>query len=224
MIKFNTTLAAAVLGFSLCLSGAAFATIPGQAPSVVAPGGDDDAGAQPSPDQVYEMNHQGAVAVLTKFKGLLASDKVAPGLAQLAAETAKLPGLQSAYADAKAAGKDADAKAALDAYTAAAQKIVELAMPLEQLGQMNASFTARFQAMGPLGAKLQGEADVAALLKDIGTALKPLADANETVGPMHDAALQAAQPRLQQEEARIFNEELAKQVETALNAKLPAAK
>ncbi len=219
MIKFNNTLAAAVLGFSLCLSGAAFATIPGSAPS----GGpviDEDAGGQPSADQVYEMNHQGAVAVLTKFKGLLTSAKVAPTLAQLATEMAKLPGLQSAYVDAKAAGKDADAKAALDAYTAAAQKIVELALPLEQLAQMHAGFLARFDAMGAVGAKLKAETDVAALLKDIGTAVKPLLDANEVIGPLEAAAAEAAQPRIEKQSEAIFNEELAKQVETALNAHL----
>jgi hypothetical protein len=190
---------------------------------VVAPG-DDDAGAQPSPDQVYEMNHKGAAAALTKLKTVLASDKVAPALAQLGTEMAKLPGLQKAYIDAKAAGNDADAKTALDAYTKSAATIVALALPLEPLAQIDATYKARFEAMGDVGVKLKGEADIAALLKDIDAAIKPLSDANETVGPMQQAAFEAAQERIQKESEAILNEELAKQVETALNAKLPAAK
>lgn len=222
MTKFKfTTLAAAILGFSLCASGAAFAVIPGQAPSGPVVTDDDAAGTV---SDVYAQSHKAALGAFTQLKTIVTSDKVAPTLKQLATEMAGLPALEKAYLDAKAAGKDAEAKTALDAYVKSAQTIVSLALPLEPLAQMQARFEAGFDAMGPDGAKLKGEADIAALLKDVDAALKPLSDANEVIGPLHDAANQAAQVRIQKEAERIFTEELAKQVETALNAKLPATK
>jgi len=211
MIKFkSTTLAAAVLGLSLCISGVASATIPGSAPAADAP-------QSGTPDQLYEQNHHAALAALTQLKTILASPKVAPSMTQLATELAKLPGLKAAYLDAKKSGKEDEAKTALEAYTQSANTIIELALPLEQLVQMDGQDMAGFDQLGPVGAKLKAEVDIAAVINEIDTAMKPLNDANDVVGPLQIAAATAMQARMKEMAPKIFGEELATQVEKALN-------
>jgi hypothetical protein len=146
---------------------------------------------------------------------------VAGSLTQLAPELAKLPGFEKAYIDAKNASNEADAKTALDNYNATVQKVIELAVPLDQgILPVRAQIMGQFEQLGPVGAKLMAEKDVAALLSDIETALKPLADANTLVGPLHDAAMKTTQVRMQAEGKKIFNEELGNQISNMLQGKL----
>ena len=175
-----------------------------------------------SPAEIYDLNHKGALGMLTEFKTLITSQPeiVAP-LAQLSTELAKLPGFEKAYIDAKNASNEADAKTALDNYTATAQKIVELAVPLDRgLLPVRGKIMQGFESLGPVGAKLVSEKDIAAALADIGTTLKPLDDANKLVGPMHDAAMKTTQVRMKAEGKKIFNEELGNQISNMLQQKL----
>ncbi len=175
-----------------------------------------------SPAEIYDLNHKGALGMLVQFKTLITSQPeiVAP-LGQLSTELAKLPGFEKAYIDAKNAGNDADAKAALDNYTQSAQKIVELAVPLDQgLLPIRGKIMQGFESLGPVGTKLVAEKDIAAALADIDTTLKPLNDANTLVGPLHDAAVKTTQIRIRAEGKKIFNEELGNQISNMLQGKL----
>ncbi len=213
MIRKHIILAAAALALSI--SGTAMAA-PKTAPAAPA------ATAHHTPAEIYDLNHKGAVAMLTQFKNVVTSvPQVAGSLTQLAPELAKLPGFEKAFIDAKNAGNEADAKTALGNYTDTVQKIVELAVPLDQgIMPVRAKIMGQFEQLGPVGAKLMAEKDIAALLADIETALKPLDDANTIVGPLHDAAMQTTQVRIQAESKKIFNEELGNQISNMLQGKL----
>jgi hypothetical protein len=209
MIRKHLILAAAALALAIPSVGApAFAAAP-KAP-VAAP-------TQPAMPK-YDDLHKGAVAMLTKFKTMLTSEpEVTARLADLPAELNKLPALEKAYVDAKNAGDEAAAKKAADDYVAAAQKIVDLALPLDQgLGPIQGQIAMGFAQLGPTGEKLLAEKDVVALNKDIETILAPLDAANKAVGEFHDNAAQAAQLRMKAEAARIAKEEFANQVNNFL--------
>jgi len=213
MIRKSIILAAAAaLAFSL--SGAAIAAPKATAPQATA--------ATKSPAEIYDLNHKGAVGMMTQFKTVITSEpEVTAPLAQLKTELAGLPALEKAFVDAKNAGNDADAKKAQDSYTASVQKVVELAVPLNQaLMPMRAQLMGGFEQMGPSGAKLKAEKDVAALIADIDAALKPLDDANSIVGPLFNAAKKSAQARIKQAAEKIFNEELGNQASNLLQQKL----
>lgn len=222
MKKFNTSIFAAVAAVALSLSfvGTASAVIPDAPAPKGAPAASGQQGAIPS-DQ-YQAAHKGAVAFITKFTTALhASAEVKASLAGLSTELAKLPSLEKAYVDAKHANKDADAKKAQDDYAASVQKIIDLALPMDQgLMQTRARIMAGFEQMGPVGEKLKAESDIAALLADIDATLKPLDTANELVGPIHDAAMASAQKRIEAEGQKIFGEELNSAIGSALQSKL----
>ncbi len=213
MIRKSIILVAAALALSI--TGSAIAA-PKTAPAAPA------AAAKHTPAEIYDQNHKGAIGMLTEFKGVITSvPQVAGPLSQLAPELAKLPGFEKAYIDAKNASNEADAKAALDNYTATVQKIVELAVPLDQgIMPIRAKIMGQFEQLGPVGTKLMAEKDVAALLADIEATLKPLDDANTLVGPMHDAAMKTTQVRMSAEGKKIFNEELGNQISNMLQGKL----
>jgi hypothetical protein len=216
MIRKSIILAAAA-ALAVSLSGAAMA-----APKATDTAPSAAALAKKSPAEIYDLNHKGAVGMLTEFKTVITTvPEVSGPLAQLSTELAKLPGLEKAFIDAKNAGNEADAKKAQDSYTASVQTIVDLAVPLDQgLMPVRAKIAGGFEAVGPIGAKLKAEKDVAGLLADIDAALKPLDDANAIVGPMHDAAMKTTQTRIKQEAKKIFSEELGAQVGNMLQAKL----
>lgn len=170
----------------------------------------------------YEDLHKGALAMLTRFKTLLVSEpEVSTRLKDLPAAMDKLPALEKAYIEAKNAGDEAAAKKAMDDYAAAAQAVVDLALPLDQgLMPLQQQIGMGFAQLGPTGVKLLAEKDVKAVADEIEKLLEPLAKANELVGPLHDAAAEAAQLRIQQETARIEKEEFANQVNNYLQGKL----
>lgn len=175
-----------------------------------------------TPAQIYDMNHTGAVAIFTRFKtGITTDPDISSSLAGLKTELAGLPALEKAFVDAKNAGNEAAAKTAQDSYTASVQKIIDLAVPLDQnLMPIRAQIMGGFEQMGPTGAKLKAEKDIAGLISDIDAALKPLDDANTIVGPIQQAAAKAAQLRIQLEAKKIFSEELGAQVGNLLQQKL----
>jgi hypothetical protein len=206
MRKFKALFLAAAV--SLALVGTASATIPGSAPG-------------PAAGSAYEQSHTGAAAFLTEFKDALAEPKLAADLAKLPIEMAKLPGLKKAYVDAKNAGKEDEAKAALDAYTETVQTVIGLAVPLDQaIMPGRAQIEKGFASMGPDGAKLAAEKDIASLLADINAALKPLDEANTVVGPLQMAAAKATNIRVKAEAKKIFGEELGAQISNMLQGEL----
>ncbi|CAN5291475.1 hypothetical protein BH10CYA1_BH10CYA1_28370 [soil metagenome] len=222
MIRKSIILAAvAALAFS-SLSGVAMAA-PKAKSTTAAPAA--AATLDPSkmtPAQIYDANHQGAVAIFTQFKTAITTDPdVSGSIAQLKTELAGLPTLEKAFIDAKNAGNEAAAKTAQDSYTASVQKIIDLAIPLDQgLLPMRAKMMGGFDQMGAIGAKLKAEKDIAGLIADIDAALKPLDDANTIVGPIQMAAVKAAQVRIKLEAKKIFSEELGGQVGNLLQQKL----
>lgn len=223
MIRKSIILAATAAALALTsLSGVAVAAPKAKA-TVTAPAaaGELDI-SKMTPAQIYDLNHKGAIAVLTRFKtGITTDADVTAGMATLKTELAGLPTLEKAYVDAKNASNEAAAKTALDSYTASVQKIIEVAMPLGQgLMPIRAQVMGGFEQMGPTGAKLKAEKDIAALIAEIDAALKPLDDANTIVGPIQMAAAKAAQVRIRLEAKKIFSEELGSQVGNLLQQKL----
>ncbi len=223
MIRKSIILAAAAAALALSsLSGVAVAAPKAKA-TVTAPAaaGEIDI-SKMTPAQIYDLNHKGAVAVLTRFKtGVTTDPDVTGAMTTLKTELAGLPALEKAYVDAKNAGNEAAAKTALDSYTASVQKIIDVAVPLDQgLLPMRAQVMGGFEQMGPSGAKLKAEKDVAGLIADIDAAFKPLDDANSIVGPIQMAAAKAAQVRIKLEAKKIFSEELGAQVGNLLQQKL----
>lgn len=170
----------------------------------------------------YPVLHSGVVKMLTQFKTMLTSEpEVTSRLGQLPTELDKLPVLEKAYIDAKNAGEEAAATKAHDDYVATATKIVELALPLDQgVLPIKMQLTIGFAQLGDVGEKLLKEKDVVALTTEIDNLLAPLMKANEVIGPLHDAAAQATQLRMQQEAERIAKEEFANQVNNYLQGKL----
>lgn len=209
---------AAVAAISLSLSGAAFAA-PEGAPETQAPAVET---TTKSPAEIYDLNHKGAVTFLTQFRDAITTvPEIAGALAQLPTELAKLPGLEKAYIDAKNAGNEADAAKAQDTYTATVQKIIELALPLDQnVMPMRVKIMSGFDQLGAIGTKLKAEKDIAALIAEIDRVMKPLDDANTLVGPLHDAAAQNTNTRVQLEGKRIFAEELRAQISNLLQTRL----
>ncbi len=222
MIRKSIILAAAAALALSSFAGVASAAPKAAAKAPTAATQDANPLAGKSPAEIYDMNHKGAVAMFTRFKTAITTDTDITGpLAQIKTELAGLPALEKAYVDAKNAGKDADAQKAQDDYTASVQKVIDLALPLDQnLMPVRMKLMSGFAQMGATGAKLKAEKDVAALLADIDAAFKPLDDANEIVGPMHDAAMKSAQVRIEAASKKIFNEELANQIGNALQSKL----
>lgn len=224
MIRKTIILAAAAAALAFTsLSGVAVAAPPKAKATTTAPAtaGEIDI-SKMTPAQIYDLNHKGAVAVLTRFKtGVTTDPDVTGAMTTLKTELAGLPALEKAYIDAKNAGNEAAAKTALDSYTASVQKIIDAALPLDQgLMPMRAKVMSGFEQMGPTGAKLKAEKDVAALVADIDAAFKPLDDANTIVGPIQMAAAKAAQVRIKLEAKKIFSEELGAQVGNLLQQKL----
>lgn len=216
MIRKSIILAAAAALALSSLSGIAVAAQP-------APKGAPQTAVQgKSPAEIYDMNHKGAVMILTRFKGMVTSAEPSAMLTQLKAELDGLPALEKSFIDAKNAGNEAAAKTAQDSYVASVQKVIALAMPLDQgIMPMRAQIMGGFEQLGPtVGPKLKAEKDIAALITDIDAALKPLDDANSIVGPLHDGAMKTAQTRIKALGQKIFDEELANQVGNALQQKL----
>ena len=197
-------------------NAAAPASGPGASAKPVKPQTPEQAPTKPA---TYEEEHKAAVKALTDFKNQLGSDAdISSKLAAITTETAKLPPLEKAYVDAKKAGKEAEAKTAATDYTAAAQKIIDAAVPLDQnvlpgYARMQKDFAT------PMGKRLKAEKDIAPLLADIEAAMKPLIDANENIGPLQNAAAKSTQARLQLEKTKIFGEELATGVSNMLEGK-----
>ncbi len=217
MIRKSLILAATAAALALSsLSGAAIAAMPkAQDAAPTAQG--------KSPAEIYNLNHQAAVGMLTQFKAMITSEPKATGpLADLKTEMAGLPALEKAFVDAKNAGNEAAAKTAQDSYAASVQKIVKLAVPLDQgLMPIRAQVMGNFDQLEPtIAAKIKAEKDVAALLADIDAVFKPLDDANSIVGPIFAAAQKNAQTRVKQAAEKIMNEELATQVGNLLQQKL----
>jgi len=215
MIRKTIVLAAAAALALSSLSGVAMAAPKAKTPAAAT------AVQGKSQAEIYDANHKGAVAVLTRFKTGISSPEVAGALAQIKTELDGLPALAKAYVDAKNAGNDAAAKTAQDSYTASVQKVIDLAVPLDQqVMPVRAQLMGGFEQLGAVGAKLKAEKDIAALIADIDAAMKPLDDANEMVGPIHDAAMKNTQTRMQQLGKKIFGEELANQIGNVLQQKL----
>ncbi|MBS2002934.1 MAG: hypothetical protein U0103_24690 [Candidatus Obscuribacterales bacterium] len=215
MIRKSIVLAAAAVLALSSLSGVATAAPKAKTPAAAT------AVQGKSPAEIYDANHKGAVAVLTRFKTGISSPDVAGALAQIKTELDGLPALAKAYVDAKNAGDDAAAKTAQDSYTASVQKVIDLAVPLDQqVMPVRAQLMGGFEQLGAVGAKLKAEKDIAALIADIDAAMKPLDDANEMVGPIHDAAMKNTQTRMKQLGKKIFGEELANQIGNVLQQKL----
>lgn len=230
MIRKSIIIAAAALAIALPSAAAFAAPAKGQdtpngpnAPVVIQMNKDGTISAAPAPQlPPYADLKKGAIGMLTQFKTMLVSEpKVSTRLKDLPAAMDKLPALEKAYIDAKNAGDEAAASKAFADYTAAAKAVVDLALPLDvNLMPIQQQIGMGFAQLGPTGAKLVEEPEVKAIFAEIETILAPLAKANELVGPLHDAALEAAQLRIKQETARIEQEEFANQVNNYLQGKL----
>jgi hypothetical protein len=157
----------------------------------------------------YATAHKGLLAFLNRFKTVLADPEVAAPLSQLATELGKAAKSQDDYNTATKSGDAAAAKAAADSYVQSSQKIIDLATMLninvEPVKDMLSG------AMGELGAsatKMMAEKDIAALLKEIGTGLQPVNDANLRFGKVYADAASAAKLRFPAEQQKLFTEEL----------------
>jgi hypothetical protein len=210
MIRKTLILAAVAAALAVPSAGA-FAAAPKAAPT--APAG----ATQAMPK--YEDLHKALIASLTKMRdGMKSNPKLQGDLTALNTEVGKLPALEKAFVDAKNAGDEAAAKKAADDYATEAQKIVDIALPMDQaVNQMMQQLGMGFAQLGPVGQKLANEKDVGALLEDIHGIFKPLDAANAAVGQLHDAAAESAQNRVQAEIARIQKEEFANAVNNYLN-------
>lgn len=208
------TMILAALAATLAMPAtAAFAA--GPKPAATAPATKQTQPAKPS----YDEMHKGVVATLTQIRdGMKSSPKLQGDLTTLNTEMGKLPGLEKAFIDAKNAGDEAAAKKAADDYATSAQKVVEIAGPMNKsFQQLMQQIGMGFAQLGPDGEKLVNEKDVTALLEDISKMLAPLDEANKTVGPLYGAAAKSVQARIQAEIARIQKEEFANAVNNFLN-------
>lgn len=218
MIRKNLIIAVAALGLALTgsasIADAAAPKAPKAAPTATAP--------KMSDAEMYAKAHAGAVAVLTQFKTVITTvPDITSALTQLPTEMAKLPALEQAYVSAKNAGKEDDAKKAADAYTAEINTILGIAAPVDMgISQLKAQVMGGFDQLGPIGAKLKTEKDVAKLLADIDTTLKPLDDADKLLEPLLESAMKNAKVRLQAEQKKIISEEINNAVGNALQQKL----
>ena len=224
MIRKSLLIAATVAALSISaavtVSPHAYAAAPASGPGASAkPVKAPPPKQAPAKASTYEEEHQAAIKALTDFKNQLGSDAdISSKLAAIVTETAKLPALEKAYIDAKKAGKEAEAKTAATDYTAAVQKIIDAAVPLDQ-DILPAHKRMQKDFATPMGKRLKAEKDIAPLLAAIEVAIKPLDDANENIGPLQNAAAKGTQARLKLEKTKIFGEELANGVTNMLEGK-----
>jgi hypothetical protein len=155
----------------------------------------------------YAQLHQGTLTLLAGFRGALSSAESAARFAQLPIELDKLVKFEKTYGEAKAVGKEDDAKAAAAGYTLTAQAIIELAVPMDNLvAEATRELNMAFRSAGPQIEKVVKESDVLAIQTEIETILKPLAEANHKVGPLRRDAVAAAKVRLDLESAQILSD------------------
>jgi len=169
----------------------------------------------------YDGLHQATTSMFTQYLAALSDAENAARLTQLPIEMGKLPGFEQAYVEAKKAGKEDDAKAAAASYAATAQRVIDLAMPLDELvGGASHTIGTNLGQLGPVAQKLLAEKDVVDIQEKIKKALEPLLAANKLIGPMHDNAEKAAAVRVELVQKQFFTEELAHQVDNYLQGKL----
>ncbi len=142
-------------------------------------------------EKEYSEAHTDFVNRLTTFKNdLTHNDDVMRRLTQLSTELAKLPTLESAISEANTGGNKASNGEDGYAYTQTVQKIIDLYVPLDADYHdaypyiPHLTFDGYWSTPEPSEHSLEAESDVRALTQTLDAALKPLADASDTLSRM----------------------------------------
>ncbi len=165
-----------------------------------------EASARAKYEKEYSEVHTDVVSRLTTFKNdLTHNDDVIRRLTQLSTELAKLPTLESAISEANTAGNKASNGEDGYAYTQTVQKIIDLYVPLDADYHdaypyiPHLTFDGYWSTPEPSEHSLEAESDIRALTQTLDAALKPIADASDTLTRM----------RIKEEHAAAIRHEIA---------------